>query len=262
MKIANFKTYGTSAIVLGALGALALTSQASTSATPASLDARTAAVSRWLGVTGLHDQGWRLVTDAVGARYQTHLSGVGVVEIDAATNEVDEVIYDSNLDSLPGATVDDSRAQATATTFARARYSGFDGLVSRGATLVDHGVFREYRAVWQARRGNAWLPSQVTVGVNAATGEVAYYWSRRVAVTVSTDPAISAASARHSAEAIAPGLTITAGPDLEVTVSDGHQQVVWVTELTHQYTSGVHVSDHRVVWTDARTGVSQIVARG
>jgi hypothetical protein len=149
-------------------------------AAPTTPDARTLAVASWLGMGTLHDQGWRLISDQAGNRYQTHISGVGLVEVDAATNEVDEVIFDGRLQSAGRTAIASAEARNTAEGFARQHFRGFDGLTLRGSSSVNHGTFREVRIDWQAGRGAAWLPTRVTVGVNAATGEVAYYWSERV----------------------------------------------------------------------------------
>lgn len=230
-------------------------------AASAAPDARTLAVANWLGSGTLHDQGWRLVSDQAGNRYQTHISGVGMVEVDAATTEVDEVIFDGRLQSASRAAIATAQAQSTAEGFARQHFRGFDGLTLRGASTEDHGTLREVRVDWQARHGAAWLPTKVAVGINAATGQVAYYWSERVPLRVSAVPAVSAASALQRAQAVAAGLTVTSQPSLEVVVQSGQQQLVWMTELTRTYSSGVHVADYRVVWTDAQTGSTRVVAR-
>jgi hypothetical protein len=230
---------------------------------PVPPDARTLAVANWLGTnTTLHDQGWRLVTDVVGSRYQSHVSGVGLVEVDAATKEVDEVIFDGRLQSSPGrSTVSATQAHDTALSFAQGHFRGFDGLTLRDSSSLDHGTFREVRVEWQARSGQAWLPTKVAVGVNAATGQVAYYWSERVPLRVSATPSVAAATAIQRAQETAPGLTVTSGPTLEVTIRSGEQHLVWITELTRVYATGAHVPDYRVVWTDARTGLTQIAAQ-
>lgn len=229
---------------------------------PAPTDARTQAVASWLGTsTTLHDQGWRLVSDAVGSRYQSHISGVGLVEVDVATNEVDEVIFDGRLQSTGRAAVATAQAQGTAAEFAREHFRGFDGLTFRDTSTADHGTLREVRVEWQARHGAAWLPTKVAVAINASTGQVAYYWSERVPLRVSATPTISAASALQRAQATAAGLSVTSQPSLEVVAQSSHQHLVWITELSRAYTSGVHVADYRVVWTDAQTGSTQVVAR-
>lgn len=78
---------------------------------------------------------------------------------------------------------------------------------------------------------------------------------------MSVTPAVSATSALQHAQAAAPGLTVTSQPTLEVVVQNGGQHLVWITELTRSYTSGPHVADYRVVWTDAQTGSTHVVAR-
>ena len=229
---------------------------------PTATDARTVAVASWLGTSStLHDQGWRLVPDQAGSRYQTHISGVGLVEVDAVTNEVDEVIFDGRLQSQAGQAVPASQAQTTATGFARQHFRGFDGITLRGTTTEDHGTLREVRIDWQARRGETWLPTKVAVGVNASTGQVAYYWSERVPLRVSAAPSVSAAAALQNARAAAEGLSVVSGPTLEVTVQNGAQHLVWITDMTRTYSTGVHVPDNRVVWTDALTGSTEVVAR-
>jgi hypothetical protein len=229
---------------------------------PAPLDAQTLAAGKWLNVNLGFNPAWRPVTGAAGTRYQAYLAGVGLVEVDAATDEVDEVIYDSQLQSGAGkAVVPTGQATSTAAAFAQQHFAGFDSLTQQSATLLDHGSFREIRIQWQQRDGEAWLPTELAVGVNAATGHVAYFWSERVPVTINTVPAVTAAQALAAAGQTAPGLAVVSGPDLEVHVQGVQQHLVWVTRLAKQYTSGVHVPDNRVVWTDAQTGASREVAR-
>jgi hypothetical protein len=251
------------ALCSGALVAVAGMEAHAAPSAPAVTDARTLAVESWLGTGAtLHDQGWRTVSDATGNRYQTHIAGVGLVEVDAVTNEVNEAIFDGRLQSAPGRTdVPATQAEAAASDFARQHFRGFDGLTLRNSSAVDHGTLRELRITWQEQHGAAWLPTEVTVGVNAATGQVAYYWSERVPLRISAVSAVSSGTALQHAQAAAPGLTVTSGPRLEVVLQSGQQHLVWVTELTHAYASGAHVPDYRVVWTDAQTGSTQIVAR-
>jgi hypothetical protein len=244
---------GTGLAATALVGSHALASVAPT-------DPRTAAIARWLG-TSVHDQGWRHVSDQSGSRYQTHMLGLGLVEVDAVTNEVDEVIFDGRLDSTTAA-VRPAQAETVAAAFGHQHFAGFAGLVLRDNQSVDHGSFKERRLQWQARAGQAWLPTRVTIGINATTGAVAYFWSERVPVHVSTVPAVSGDAAAQSAAAAAPGLTMSSPASLEVEVNGVTQKLVWVSEWTHAYTSGVHVSDYRVLWTDAQTGTTQVVARG
>lgn len=115
--------------------------------------------------------------------------------------------------------------------------------------------------MWQAQKAGIWLASKVTVGVNAATGAVAYY-ATQLAPSKSL-PRISTAAAARSA-VLASGLvspTILAGPELQLVGQNGSPRVMWVTELAAKQPHAVAIRDVRIVWTDPLSRQSQLVAR-
>lgn len=265
MKLSRLKLAFVGTAVLASAGAAAATFQVHASSTAVvSPDSRAVAVARWLGVAAIPRSAWSLVTDPAGARYQSHVPGVGLVELDATSQEVDEVIYDSQLTGSAGHRINQADAVAKAGGFARQHFAGFGGLSQRSATYVDHGAFQEYRTTWQARQGNAWLPTATTVGVNSDTGQVAYYWSRRVPLTLnSTTAQVSAAAAKEAAIAVAHTAGAAASdPNLEVVVTTTGQRLVWVTEVRGTPSARAQVPLFEVAWTDATSGSTYIVAKG
>lgn len=255
------------AVLLGG-GAIVTGLQAHAEGAPtAALDNRAVAAAHWLGRSSLPASSWKLLSDASGASfYRSLVPGVGSVDLDADTLEVRQVIFDVQLHGSASHRIADGAAISTARQFAGGHYAGFASLIERSVAYVDHGVYQEYRVTWQARQGDAWLPSSVMIGINADTGSLAYYWSRRATVAVSTTPAISADTARTSAAGLAGVSPSTlAAPTLEVVTSarTHSQSLVWVSEIHDASASNgrLHVASFDVVWTDAQTGSSQVVAR-
>jgi hypothetical protein len=233
-------------------------------AAPAVPDARPVAVQQWLGVASLPGTTWRTVQTPSGDRQQGYTPGVGVFQIDARTNEINEAIFDAQLRGGAVRHTQDE-AQRVASAFAASHYAGFASLASDGAVLYNHGAFSEYRFAWQARSGAAWLPQRVTVSINPATGAVQSFWSERVLTLTGTTPQVTGQAALGSALALTHG-AVSDGyqPRLEVELTpSGIQHLVWVTELSAQ-APGAHgavVPSTELVWTDAVTGTSKVVAR-
>jgi hypothetical protein len=251
--------------LLAGASAAAATFQAHASTTAAgSPDSRAVAVAHWLGMASVPRSAWTLATDLAGPRYQSHVPGVGLVELDATTQEVDEVIFDSQLTGSTAHRISEASATAAAEAFARQHFTGFDGLVERSDTYVDHGAFQEYRTTWQARQGEAWLPTAVTVGINSDTGRAAYYWSRRVPLTLtSTTAQVTAAAAKAAAIAVVHTAgAVASEPNLEVVLTGAGQRLVWVTEVRGARSAGVQMPLYEVAWTDAQSGSTNIVAKG
>lgn len=231
----------------------------------ATSDARWRHVEQWLGAPVRQATRWVTVERLGGPRWQAQAKGVGLVEIDARTNEVEDAVFDSELSSSQSTlTVSRTGALGNAARFAREHYAGFTGLALREARYLDHDFYREYRFVWQARAGKAWLPSKVAVGVNAATGRVATYSAEHAAPRIATTPEVSRSQPRASALKVTglAGRARTSEPVLEVVSNTrGGQRLVWITEVTEVPTQPTYVPRYLVVWTDARTGLSEVMAR-
>src|SRR6266581_1161052 len=198
-------------------------------------DDRTGAVAKFLDRPAAQVQKWVRVPSSNGDRFKGALKGVGLVTVDAKTLEVNEIIYNDRLVKAPASgPVAQADALSTAQQFAASHFAGFGNLSAHSAQYLDHGAFQEWRFVWQAKRGPAWLPEQVAVGVNPA-GAVAYYWSQRTRTSIDGTPAVSAPEARTSALDAA-HLTgrpaKTTDPELQVLVDHGRERLVWVTEVT------------------------------
>ncbi|HEV7680149.1 MAG TPA: hypothetical protein VGQ42_16430 [Candidatus Dormibacteraeota bacterium] len=235
---------------------------ASGGTTPPPADPRDQAVFAWVGHGVVVGQ-WRDVVQHGLHRYQARVAGVGIVQVDARSNEVDEVVFEGNLGTRAGQRVAEATALGTASALAKQHYTGFELLDLRHTSRVDHGLISELRFEWQARRQDAWLPSRVTVGVNEATGQVFSYWSEREAVKAATVPQVRVDQARAAAVHLSgianPDVT---GPFLEVvSLADGSQRLVWITEVTQLFNGGVHIPNHQVLWTDAQTGSTEVAAR-
>ncbi len=221
-------------------------------------------LNKWLGVRPAERSLWRRVERPEGQRLQTNRPGVGLFEINARTGEVEEAVFEAEVQGYGAQSVSFERAKEVAGRFALSKAVSVHGLTLRSAENLDHGAFKEYRFVWQERRGLAWLPTRVAVGVNSATGNVASFSSRHQAAVGPTDSLISQADAVEAAIRTVggreQGWILRARPNLEVmTQPDGGQQLVWVAEVLLSQ-NGVHVPQYAVVWTDARTGESSIRA--
>lgn len=187
-------------VAVALIGVFASTEPAG-GATPVSLSSgRSQQLASLLGTFPSGLGSWARVEGVDGLRLQTQVRGVGLAQVSARTGELDELIFEQRLVSpAEGSPIARSDAAVTARRFATRRFSGLSGLKFRGTRLLDHRSFMEYQFAWQARHARAWLPMGVTVGVNAKTGQVSYYWSQRGPVGISTTPRISGSQARQSA---------------------------------------------------------------
>lgn len=203
---------------------------------------------------------WQSVS--ASGRVESYRPGSGVFEVDKTTGRVTETVFEQAI--TDGAvTVQRDAAVGTAQRFATEHGDDLAGLDLRSAEFVDHGAFSEYRVAWQARQNGAWLPERVTVGVNAASGEVIYYASDSTGATVDLAQPISADQASEAAMGLlhGDGWQQRSRPTLEVVVDhDGAQRLVWIHEVVREQ-SGVHIPEGVVIYTDAQTGQAQIHAQ-
>jgi hypothetical protein len=200
--------------------------------------------------------GGHTIATATGDRYDMDVAGIGIVQANPATHEITEIVYANRLTGGP-ASVPAAAAAATARAYAQPRFDGFGQLSSRATTRIDHGSWVEYRVVWQQRLDAAWTPTQVAVGVNAASGQIAYYWTDRVAVTVPITPRITAAAAATAAlHAVGiTGRAVAGTPELQVvTLSASQQQLVWSVSVRSPRVRGLQIASDVIVHVDARTG--------
>jgi len=260
--------WATVALALTAVGAgaLLLSTGGATTAqqtSPAGWEATAVAHALGLPILDVHVTGWRMIDTATGQRYDADVAGVGIVQLDATTKGLAEVIYDSRLGGSAGPEISSSQAVGTARAFAAGHADAFTSLTARPVEHMDHGAFEEYRFIWQARTANAWLPTQVTVGVNSRSGAVAYFATERVPVETPPAARINANQAAALALAVAGPVhqTVKATPELHVTVMAGRQQLVWVVPITTS-DKAPHLSRAQIVWVDAVTGVARTVAAG
>ncbi|MFL6240639.1 MAG: hypothetical protein ACJ735_14230 [Actinomycetes bacterium] len=228
------------------------------------VDRRTAAVAQALdrSAHGLHLHGWSTVSTSNGPRWEVTVPTVGLVQVDARTGEVDEVIFEGQLTGAAGPIVAATGVRAVAASFASRHYQAFSSLVSRGQKFIDHGDWAEYRVEWQGRSGAAWVPSDVAVGINARTGRVAYFYSDRTPVRIATTPGVGAKFARRAA-ARAAGATKgshVSAAELSVEVANGRQILVWVVSVQAPRVLTPHVPNDKVVWVDANSGVANVWA--
>ena len=136
--------------------------------------------------------------DAFGRESQSYLaksdqSAEMSFRVDTNTGEL--ISYIQFSDPAKTVAIDAAQAEATARAFAQEHYEDFNALDLEYAEFIDTGDYGEkYYAYWWIQRDSAtgaYLPNEVRISVNAATGEVDMYTSRSVKVTVSTNPAIS-----------------------------------------------------------------------
>ena len=204
---------------------------------------------------------WHARSSAIGPKYAASIVSFGLVEFDARSHEIDELIISDHLDGAQGPIVSQTTAVQTATSFAAPRYLGFEALSVRSVKFIDHAAFAEYAVTWQARVGQAWLPREVTVGVNARTGAIAYYVSQRVANTTDLHPKVSAQRAAASAlRAVSVPTGARGGtPSLEVQAVAPHK-LVWVIPVTASPVGTLHSPQDVIVWVDATSGQAVVAA--
>lgn len=257
---AQFHKYAASGVAATAASAPRL-APSSLTASGTSAAPVTAAVRDFLGrearvadtTTGVGGSGRKEVT--------VRVPGTGLFSVDAVSSEVTEAVFERQLIRKGPVKVGLRAARLKATRFARRHFRDFDGLASRSVRRVDHGDFDEVRTSWQAKRGGAWLPTKVTVGVNSVTGGIAYYSSDRLPTRVGTRPAVSAANARRSAATASrlAGPLVVGRPRLEVVRDGNRTPLAWVTRVRRRPPLvGLFRPDARIVRTDALTGSSKV----
>jgi hypothetical protein len=180
-----------------------------------------------------------------------------------------DAVYAAQLAARGSRAVAKAAARATARRFALAHVQDLAAYERRTAVFEDHGSFKSYRFVWQMRRGKAWLPASVTVGINATTGAVAFYHVNQKRYDGPTSPRVTAAQARTAALRVAgipPQWARVRAPRLELIRANGRFRLVWITEIRGTGASAslgsrrVSLPTYRVMWTDARTGATTLSA--
>lgn len=250
-------------VAISILGAVA--SIQSAGATQA--DARSVRVAQWLGVKSIAlNRAWSSVDIGGDHRYRASVAGVGMVDLNEQTLDVEQVIFGSELQRGAGPSVSLDSARLTAEQFARSHDQAFDAMVPFRVESIDHHSFREYSFMWRERAGDAWLPAFSLIGINQDSGHVATYFRHpHVPVTVSVAPRIDRVAALGAAQnLVRPAAHYdVSGPDLEVvTAMDGRQHLRWVVEFVLHSSAPAQISNNYLVAIDAETGAPAIVAKG
>ena len=191
-----------------------------------------------------------------GRTRQVATTPEGLVQVDPFTHEVTEIVFSDRLTTATGPVKRQAVLRDVADRFAADHYRGFAALRPRSVELLDHGSWTENRFVYQARRRGAWLPRQAVVGVNARTGQVAYYWSERQDVSTLVAPAVDAQRARALAAAGSGyGKGAQAGAaTLQPLDVDGEQTVAWLVEVRPPFTRTRHIATTQWMRVDPQTG--------
>ncbi len=221
----------------------------------------TRAASSWLGAPLPSQTRWQLVPSMDGGQQVAVVPGIGLIKRDASSGSIIEAVFEGALRSSADHRIPAAELDRAAGAFARAHFMNFDALEMRSSSMIDHGTFTEQRFTWQLRKQGMWLPTSVTVGMNTSTGAVGYYTSQRAPVALG-NVRVTAAQAQRDAETII-GHATGAGvsqPSLQVVHVQGQSSTVWVTDFSVRPTGRVSVPERPVIWTDATTGRSQLVA--
>lgn len=228
-----------------------------------------AALTRFLGDPKIPHGNWAPTESLAGPHLRTVIPGFGIFEVDAHSYKVTEAVFEGRQMAADGGksvTVSLATARAAASQFAAAHFDRFAALAEKEAQLNDHGMFKEYNFIWQARAGQAWLPTFVAVTLNPVTAAVSSYSEQDVPVRISTTATITEQQARAaalSAAHLAGNISVDT-EDLEVILEQGGQQkLAWQFGLSVVHTGvyhGVAPGEH-VVQVDALTGVAIEVAK-
>lgn len=185
-------------------------------------------------------------------------------EVDAETGEVVRFLRGS--EPAYEVTVDLSTAKSAARSFVEQHYAGFSnaGLDLARAELVDLGAgTAKFYTFWWIERdpdSGAYLPNEVKVQVNAATGEIDTYAGQRVDVTVATEPAVDRETASTTALEALPNLpgarataTTLAVSTLPVGEPGGEQALLWQVVIEGAEDANGYIPGASV-FLDAQTG--------
>ena len=192
---------------------------------------------------------------------QAYAPGVLLAEVDRASGEVRQVVFEGALTSAVDRLSQDE-ASHVASQFAANHFVGFSSLTPETSGLIDHGVFKEFRFTWTMKDGNAWLPTSVTVGVNIDSGTVTSFVGRHRSVSVGSTPSVAADTAVASAKALIDGESSVTPPTLKIVIDDaGQDLLVWELSVTKVFPPNVaYVPLQKLVWVDAISGTARTVA--
>jgi hypothetical protein len=227
-----------------------------------------AALARFIGTPQIPHGNWMAKDTLAGPRLRTVIPGLGIFEVDASSYQITEGVFDNHVMAADGGktvSVAMATARVTAAQYAAKNFPSFAGLAEKEGQLDDHGAFKEYSFTWQARQGDAWLPTFVHVTINAGTAGVNSYSAQVVALKVATRPNLSESQARSAAIGVAhlAGQVSVDSENLQVLLEpNGAQKLAYVYELSVVHAGhyvGLAPGDH-VVQVDALTGQATQVA--
>ncbi len=189
--------------------------------------------------------------------------GSGTVQFAQASGLLVQVIFEKALVRGTGPSVSAQSASGRAREYAAALFPGLPSLTSLPTQMVDHGDWREVRVSWQAKAGGTWLPTQAAVGVNADTGQIAYYYEEQVRPLVSVAPRMTTTDAAAAARGLISARARLLPPRLEVVqIAPGVQRRLWQFKVVEPASVGPHVSSNTTIWVNDADGTAEIGAQG
>jgi hypothetical protein len=177
--------------------------------------------------------------------------------VNTRTGHVERADFpDSFMTRTSRISISQEKAMGIATAYAIAHYPNFTekGMRLADATLLDHGITKEYQFVWRQVIGDVISPNFVLVQINPETGNINSYIGINREIEVSLTPVIS----RDDAVAIASKSFPSQNPaEITTEVGIGYpekdtQKLLWVVKI--QRKTGDNIVQDGTAVIDAQTG--------
>lgn len=220
-------------------------------------DPRDAAVAHFLGHSASSGAVWRLQHLRTGDAFYGNVPRSGIFRVNATSMEVETAALDTP-DKPSASQIRADAARQLADAFVTAHCSSVRRMVLRG---VSGNGLPQYRFTWQAREGEAWLPSYAVVSIDIS-GFLGQYACIQVPAKIPTLARVTSGAARDAAARLGgPNRTPAGPPELDVVLLDaGAQQLVWSVQL--QAAKDAPVTPPEVIWVDAASGDAGVSSTG
>jgi hypothetical protein len=202
----------------------------------------------------------------VGRFYQVDGPEVSA-SVDAHTGAITSILFTLLVPVAGTVTIDAAEAIQTATKFLEIRHvSAFD--FTESVRLVNHGESSEYVVSWERRVGEILVPDSMTVGIDAATGQVFRFLSLHRDYV---DPGLPSIGEKAAIElgvkaSDLEGPIVVDEARLRIAFNEvGTQRLVWEVFLSaarptnEEEPMGI---SHAIVEVDATSGNAVVVGRG
>jgi hypothetical protein len=188
-----------------------------------------------------------------GGDWLTYIPGVGAFTTDCSGKTIVTATFDT-VDAAVGQTLDESLLLEKASAFAALHVPDMTTLFKYSDTEIDHGSGLERSLTWREKRGSAWFPKFVEVGIKMDGVIDGFSYNPITIGSINVRPTISASTAKAIVLKAHPSIQLKAPPELDVVGDSSDAQLVWVMTGDEPSYMDVNLVDYSV---DAQTGSLQ-----